>query len=120
MSCACQAPKLYPHLDSGDDEIADAIRRTLETTPASATHWWVPFDGQDGCYAPSTIHRIWRAFGLQPHRTETFKLSNDPLFVEKVPRSSPLSVAAIAPQASYLGDIVRADASASFWGQHFI
>ena len=35
-------------------------------------------------YAPSTIHRIWRAFGLQPHRTETFKLSNDPLFVEKV------------------------------------
>jgi hypothetical protein len=35
-------------------------------------------------YAPSTIHRIWRAFGLQPHRTETFKLSNDPMFVEKV------------------------------------
>ena len=35
-------------------------------------------------YAPSTIHRIWRAFGLQPHRTETFKLSTDPLFVEKV------------------------------------
>jgi len=40
------------------------------------------FDGQG--YAPSTIHRIWRAFGLQPHRTETFKLSNDPSFVEKV------------------------------------
>lgn len=35
-------------------------------------------------YAPSTIHRIWRAFGLQPHRSETFKLSNDPLFVKKV------------------------------------
>ena len=35
-------------------------------------------------YAPSTIHRIWRAFGLQPHRTESFKLSTDPLFVEKV------------------------------------
>ena len=35
-------------------------------------------------YAPSTIHRIWRAFGLQPHRSESFKLSNDPLFVEKV------------------------------------
>jgi hypothetical protein len=35
-------------------------------------------------YAPSTIHRIWRAFGLQPHRAETFKLSADPLFVEKV------------------------------------
>ena len=36
-------------------------------------------------YAPSTIHRIWRAFGLQPHRSETFKLYTDPLFVEKVP-----------------------------------
>ena len=34
--------------------------------------------------APSTIHRIWKAYGLQPHRSETFKLSNDPLFVEKV------------------------------------
>src|SRR3546814_4661165 len=35
-------------------------------------------------HAPSTIHRIWKAFGLQPHRSETFKLSSDPLFVEKV------------------------------------
>ena len=35
-------------------------------------------------HAPSTVHRIWRAFGLQPHRVETFKLSTDPLFVEKV------------------------------------
>src|SRR3546814_15502828 len=35
-------------------------------------------------HAPSTIHRIWKAFGLQPHRTESFKLSTDPLFVEKV------------------------------------
>jgi hypothetical protein len=35
-------------------------------------------------YAPSTVHRIWKALGLQPHRTETFKLSSDPLFVEKV------------------------------------
>ena len=35
-------------------------------------------------FAPSTIHRIWKAFNLQPHRTETFKLSTDPLFVEKV------------------------------------
>ena len=35
-------------------------------------------------HAPSTVHRIWRAFGLQPHRVESFKLSSDPLFVEKV------------------------------------
>ena len=40
--------------------------------------------GEEIGRAPSTVHRIWRAFGLQPHRVETFKLSSDPLFVEKV------------------------------------
>jgi transposase len=68
----------------GDDEIADTIRRTLETRPPGATHWSLRSMAKTVGYAPSTIHRIWRAFGLQPHRTETFKLSNDPLFVEKV------------------------------------
>ena len=68
----------------GDDEIADTIRRTLETTPAGATHWSLRSMARAVGYAPSTIHRIWRAFGLQPHRSETFKLSTDPLFVEKV------------------------------------
>jgi transposase len=68
----------------GDDEIADTIRRTLETRPPGATHWSLRSMAKMVGYAPSTIHRIWRAFGLQPHRTETFKLSNDPLFVEKV------------------------------------
>ena len=68
----------------GDNEIADTIRRTLETTPLGATHWSLRSMAKAVGYAPSTIHRIWRAFGLQPHRTETFKLSSDPLFVEKV------------------------------------
>ena len=68
----------------GDDEIADTIRRTLETTPDGATHWSLRSMAKAVGYAPSTIHRIWRAFGLQPHRTETFKLSTDTLFVEKV------------------------------------
>ncbi len=68
----------------GDDEIAETIRKTLETTPAGATHWSLRSMAKAVGYAPSTIHRIWRAFGLQPHRTETFKLSNDPMFVEKV------------------------------------
>ena len=68
----------------GDDEIADTVRRTLETRPAGETHWSLRSMAKAVGYAPSTIHRIWRAFGLQPHRTETFKLSNDPLFVEKV------------------------------------
>lgn len=68
----------------GDDEIADTIRLTLEAKPPGATHWSLRSMAKAVGYAPSTIHRIWRAFGLQPHRTETFKLSNDPLFVEKV------------------------------------
>jgi len=68
----------------GDDEIAETIRLTLETAPPGATHWSLRSMARAVGYAPSTIHRIWRAFGLQPHRSETFKLSTDPLFVEKV------------------------------------
>jgi transposase len=68
----------------GDDKIADTIRRTLETRPAGATHWSLRTMAKAVGHAPSTIHRIWKAFGLQPHRSETFKLSADPLFVEKV------------------------------------
>ena len=68
----------------GDDAIAATIRMTLETTPVGATHWSLRSMAKRTGYAPSTIHRIWKAFSLQPHRTETFKLSNDPLFVEKV------------------------------------
>ncbi len=68
----------------GDDEIAEVIRRTLEETPADATHWSLRSMARAVGHAPSTIHRIWQAFGLQPHRSETFKLSSDPFFVEKV------------------------------------
>lgn len=68
----------------GDDEIASTIRRTLETPPRGATHWSLRTMAGEIGYAPSTVHRIWRAFGLQPNLSETFKLSSDPLFVEKV------------------------------------
>ena len=51
---------------------------------AGATHWSLHSMPRAVGYAPSTIHRIWRAFGLQPQRSETFKLSTNPLFVEKV------------------------------------
>lgn len=68
----------------GDDAIAETIRKTLEETPPEATHWSLRSMARATGYAPSTIHRIWKAFGLQPHRSETFKLSADPLFVEKV------------------------------------
>ena len=68
----------------GDDEIASTIRKTLETRPRGGTHWSLRTMAKEIGHAPSTVHRIWRAFGLQPHRVETFKLSSDPLFVEKV------------------------------------
>ena len=68
----------------GDGEIAGTIRLTLEARPPGATHRLLRSMAKAVGYAPSTIHRIWSAFGLQPHRSETFKLSNDPLFVEKV------------------------------------
>ena len=68
----------------GDDEIASTIRKTLETRPKGGTHWSLRSMAKEIAHAPSTVHRIWRAFGLQPHRVETFKLSTDPLFVEKV------------------------------------
>jgi transposase len=68
----------------GDDEVAAVVRQTLETRPKGATHWSLRTMGRAIGHSPSTVHRIWSAFGLQPHRSETFKLSSDPLFVEKV------------------------------------
>src|SRR3979490_294590 len=68
----------------GDDEIATTIRKTLETRPKGGTHWSLRTMAKEIDHAPSTVHRIWRAFGLQPHRVEAFNLSSDPLFVEKV------------------------------------
>ena len=68
----------------GDDQIEDVVVRTLETTPKGATHWSTRQMAQKSGVSHTTIGRIWRAFGLQPHRTETFKLSPDPLLVPKV------------------------------------
>ena len=65
----------------GDDEIATTIRKTLETLPSGATHWSLRTMAKEIGHAPSTRgSRIWSAFGLQPHRVETFKLSSDPLW----------------------------------------
>ena len=60
------------------------IVRTLETTPDGATHWSTRTLAKATGLSHGTIARIWRAFGLQPHRTKTFTLSPDPLLVEKV------------------------------------
>jgi transposase len=60
------------------------VTATLETLPAGRTHWSSRGMAKAAGLAPSTVQRIWKAFSLQPHRSETFKLSADPLFVEKV------------------------------------
>ncbi len=67
-----------------DDAVAEVVRKTLEEKPRDATHWSTRSMARETGYAPSTIHRIWQAFSLQPHRRETFKLSADPYFVDKV------------------------------------
>lgn len=70
---------------SVDDERIEAIIvRTLESLPADATHWSSRGMARASGLSVSTVQRIWRAFGLQPHRLETFKLSTDPDFVAKV------------------------------------
>jgi transposase len=68
----------------GDDQIEAVIVRTLEATPRGATHWSLRDMAKASGLSRSTVNRIWRAFGLQPHRTETFKLSKDPLLIDKV------------------------------------
>ena len=68
----------------GDEKIAEVVTTTLETMPRAATHWSTRSMARASGLSASTVHRIWRAFSLQPHRSETFKLSSDPRFVEKV------------------------------------
>ncbi len=66
------------------DQVEDVVVATLEETPKNATHWSRAKMAQRTGLSKSTIGRIWKAFGLKPHVTDGFKLSNDPLFVEKV------------------------------------
>lgn len=67
-----------------DAQVEAVIVRTLESTPREATHWSSRLMAKESGLSPSSVQRIWRAFGLQPHRSETFKLSTDPLFIDKV------------------------------------
>ena len=67
-----------------DDELETMIVRTLEETPKDATHWSTRSMAAATDMSQATVSRIWRAFGLKPHLTDSFKLSTDPQFVDKV------------------------------------
>lgn len=67
-----------------DEQVERVVADTLETTPRDATHWSRASMAAHSGLSRSTVGRIWRAFRLQPHRAETFKLSRDPLFIDKV------------------------------------
>jgi transposase len=81
---------LYDELRPGgprtlrDEQIAALIRKTLKTKPKEGTHWTCRSLAAETRLSKSTVHRVWTAFGLQPHRQKHFKLSTDPFFVEKV------------------------------------
>ena len=68
----------------GDDRIEALITATLETTPADATHWSTRSMAKHLGLSQSMVSRVWRAFGLAPHKQDSWKLSKDPLFVAKV------------------------------------
>jgi len=82
---------LYDELRPGkprtidDERVAELINTTLHTKPTDgATHWSVRSIAAETGISPTSVHRYFKLFGLQPHRTESFKLSTDPFFIEKL------------------------------------
>ncbi len=67
-----------------DAKVEEVIVKTLESTPRDATHWSTRSMAAEVALTQSAVHLIWKAFGLQPHRQDAWKLSRDPLFIEKV------------------------------------
>jgi transposase len=67
-----------------DAQVEEVIAKTLESTPKDATHWSTRSMASEVGLTQSAVLRIWQAFGLQPHRQESWKLSKDPLFIDKI------------------------------------
>jgi hypothetical protein len=110
--CGCERP---PDRAVGAEyaggQVAAVIERTLRTTPVDATHWSIRSRAAEPGFSYTTIRRTWATFDLQPHRSQTFKLSSDPLFVDKVcdivglnlsppKRALVLSIEPISPEAA--------------------
>src|SRR5579862_3215353 len=81
---------LYDELRPGrprsieDEKVVALLKRTIGSKPKAATHWTVREAARASGISKSTVHRLFQAFAVQPHRTRSFKLSNDPFFIEKV------------------------------------
>ncbi len=87
---AQRIPGLYDELRPGgprsirDEQIAALVRKTIKKRPKDGTHWSCRSIATETKLSKSTVQRVWKAFGLQPHRQKHFKISTDPFFVEKV------------------------------------
>ena len=85
VSVLSDAPRSGVPRTHGDDKIAEIIKLTTTTSPPDgSTHWSTNTMATKAGVSPSTVGRIWRSFGLKPHMVETFTVSNDPEFTEKV------------------------------------
>ena len=67
-----------------DAQVDEVITKTLESAPKNATHWSTRSMAKETGLSQTAVSRIWRAFGLKPHQQDTWKLSKDPLFADKV------------------------------------
>ena len=78
------APRSGAPRSIGDKKVEEVLAKTLETTPRARTHWSSRLMAKEAGISEHSVLRIWRAFGLKPHRVDSFKVSKDPMFVEKV------------------------------------
>jgi transposase len=87
-----------------DAQVEEVVVRTLEETPEGATHWSRRELARRVGISPASVHRIWRSFGLQPWRTEDFKISPDPLLIDKIRDVTGLYLAPPASAAVFAVD----------------
>jgi transposase len=80
----CDEPRPGAPRKISDEQLEAVVVATLERTPKDATHWSRASMATESGLSRSTVGRIWKSFGLKPHRVDTFKLSNDPQFIDKV------------------------------------
>lgn len=80
----CDEPRPGAPRTVNDDKVEEIVVKTLENKPKDATHWSTRLMAKDARVSQTTVVRVWHAFGLKPHLEDTFKLSKDPMFIEKV------------------------------------